>query len=769
MKYLKIENISTHNLKGLNLKIPLNSLVVITGPSGSGKSSLALNTIAEEGRSRLLQILNYSKEYFITYSYKANFLSSIPPVIALAQGLKDWYPYKNVADFFLIPRFLESLFLEKGEYYCSSCGNLSRITNINEVIKWYQTLKEGTKFYFLLPLPQSSPKALEYLISQGYTKYLIDGEEVDLSEEEFLADFKTIYLILDRMIKEEKGIERFVEDLRMSLFLNNGRVVIKLKSGEEYFFNLRPVCLTCGKPLFINWQKCDVCNGYGYKEKIACKKCKGLKLSPNVLESKVFGKKIGELLQLTLEEFYDFSKKDGFYEDLKLWIDKLLFKIEKALYLELGYLKLCTPVFQLTVGERKILELIQIFSIDLRNCLYILDEPSLGLDLTKKEKLIQILKEIKKRENSIILIEHDPWLIDQADFVIELGPCGGEKGGYLIAACSKEEYLKQNTLTSEYLAGKRKIKSTLKQQKHKDFITLSIDGGEVRLLKGGLNLVYGKVGSGKTRFFEKLFQELKKHDENVVSFEVESFKKRSDWVVSYIGLWDELRKIFVKLPSSRMKGLTNKHFSFVTKEGVCLSCKGKGKKVYESEGVKLEVLCESCMGKRLNPEVLNLEYKGFKIAELLDFTIEELAPIFSNVFKIKEKILQLSNLGLGYLKLSQEVGELSGGEKVRLSLVKKIFSKSAVKYVFLEYPFQGLHLVDIENFIKWIKILLEKDITFIILETNPFAIYLADFIIEIKGKQVFYNGSVAEWLKNLQKRPEYRALKRYENFIEREV
>ncbi len=768
MQYLEINDILTHNLKGFNLKIPLNTLVIITGPSGSGKSSLAINTIAEEGKNRFLQALNYSKEFLITSSYQAKFLTSIPPVISLTQGLKNWFPYKTAGDFFLISRFLETLFMEKGEYYCPKCNSYNRVSSINEVIKWFQELKNGTRFYFLLPLPEKSPKALEYLISQGYTKYLIDNKEVDLSEENLPLSFNKIFLVLDRMIKEDKETDRFIENLRLSLALNKGRVVLKLKSGEEHVFNLRPVCLNCGSNLCIIWKKCEACKGYGYKEKIPCKVCRGLKLDPVILKSKILGKTVEDWLNSSVEEFYNFLKKSEILKEHKVWTEVILSKLEKAIFLELNYLKLSTPVFKLSTGEKKLLELIQIFSSDLRNCLYILDEPSLGLDLGKKEKLIKLLKEIINKQSSVILIEHDPYLIKEADYIIELGPKGGEKGGYLIKACFKDEYFKNDdSLTLKYFKGKKNLCKFW--QKKEEILDINCDNYNISILKKGFNIIYGKVGSGKALIFNTLVEELKKRKEKVVISETELFKKRNDWIITYLGIWDELRKIFIKTPLARMKGLTSKHFSFTSKEGVCPGCKGKGKKTYESNGIKIEFLCEDCLGKRLNSEVLNLEYKGFKISELLDFTVEEALSIFANILKIKEKLIHVNNLGLGYLKFSQEISELSGGEKVRLSLVKKLYSEKDFKYVFLEYPFQGLHLEDIKNFLNWMRILLEKDITFVILETNPLAILLADFIIEVENQKIKYTGFKEDWVKLLKDKPEFKVFEFYKNFIKKEV
>jgi excinuclease ABC subunit A len=707
LSYLELKEVYTHNLKGIDLKIPLNSLVVITGPSGSGKSSLAINTIAEEAKNRLFQILNYSQEVSLNIIPKAKFVSPLPPIIAMTQGVKNWHPYKTIGEFLFLYQTLRLLFEEFGEYKCPACKEFNKVINLNKIIKWYQNLKEGEKFYFLLPLPESSPKALEFLISQGYTKYIIDDKEIDLSEESIPAKFERVYLLLDRMIKEKGSMERFLENLRISQSLNQGRIILKFLEGGEYFFNLKPICLRCGTQLLTEWIKCKSCKGYGYKGKEVCKDCEGLKITSTILESKLLGKSIKEWLILSIKEFYYTLKELNIPEGLKSWFESIFFKLEKALFLEIDYLKLSTPVFNLSVGERKLLELLLIFGINLNKVIYILDEPTLGLDIDKKKKLLILLRNIINHDNSVILIEHDPYIIENADYIIELGPEGGERGGYLIKADFKEEFFKKpDTLTSQYLKGKRKLIDlsfiSKDYPKEKKLIEVFVEKQKVNLLKEGINLIYGKIGSKKTQFFEKLYEVLKKEGK-ILKIEAKELKGRDDLIISYTGIWDDLKEILIKLPSARIKGLTQKNFSFHTKEGVCSSCRGKGKRIWETENLKLSSICEECFGKRLNPEVLNLTYKGFKISEIFDFTIEEILSIFSGVYQIKEKVQLLKELNLSYLKLGQSIEELSGGERNRLFIAKKLLGNIKFDYLFLEYPLQGLHLEDIKYFANWPK------------------------------------------------------------------
>lgn|GEM_PF-991735 len=765
-EYLEIQQVSTHNLKGFDLKIPLNSLVVITGPSGSGKSSLAIDTIAEEGKNRLLKVLNYDKEFYVTTSYQATFSSSLPPVFALAQGIKNWFPYKTVGEFLGLLKLLEILFLHEGEVFCPSCGFLNRVHSVSQVLSWYENLKEGTKFYFLIPILEPTPKAIEYLVSQGFVKYLIDGEEKDLSEETFPRSFQEIFLISDRMVKEGKGRERLVENIRTGFFLSNGRFLLRTIDGVEAQFSLRPVCFNCGGFLAIGWSYCKICKGRGYKEKTFCETCGGLKLKEEILKSKLRHFRIEEILKLDLKGFKNFISEFSDTKGLKNLINSVAYKLDQAEFLGIGYLRLSDPVFKLSVGEKKLIEVLQVLTADLRHCLFILDEPTLGLELEQRIKVLEFLKRLVKQGNSLLVVEHDPLFIAEADFIVELGFGGGDKGGYLLAADYHAQYFeKKQGLTSAYFSG---VKKLVKNEKSKEVKTVDfpLSLGKVKVLLNRLNLIYGKPGSGKTEVFKELFEVLLKQNKQVVFSDLSLFKRKHDWVIHYLDLWDHLREVWVQLPYSKVKGLTKKHFSFTTREGVCAGCQGKGKRVYKEEETLIEVLCEECLGKRLNLEVLNLDYKGFKVFEILDFTIDEALQVFSNLPKVKERLIQATEIGLGYLKLSQEIQTLSGGEKTRLSLVKKLAEKRNAEYVFLEFPFEGLHLEDIKKLYRWIEKMVAKSTTFIILETNPLAVFLSDFLIEVRKHQIAFYGFPEEWLET-QPNEFKKIFNFYQSFISR--
>ncbi len=725
--YIQLKRVSTHNLKGFDLKIPLNKLVVITGPSGSGKSSLTFDTIAALAEARLNQIKNLSFPVTPLSKAKGLLLGIIPPVIALSQGVRDWFLYKNISEILGLFSFISLLFYEKGKIKCPNCGSLNFFHTLKDLILWYKNLPDNSKFYFLLPLQEASSKALSYLISQGYTRFFINEKEYDLSEEEIPHNISSIYLLFDRMIKEEKGLSRLLENVRVSQNINRGNIILKVLDGEVSSFNLNNFCFQCGNFLLKEFLRCKTCRGLGYKEKKPCEVCDGLKLEPNYLESELFSYSLRDIFNFTLKEFKHFLE-NNLLEIEKESFQNIIFLLERAEFFEIDNLKLSTPVFDLSLGERKILEILTLFSSDLQGVLYILDEPTLGLDENKRKKLLNLIRELISKGNSFIVVEHDLEFIKEADFIIELGPEGGEKGGYLLYALPKEEYLtNKNTLIYPYLTKKTFFEK--RPLSKEEYVEVVVNGKEIKLLKEGINLIYGKTGKGLTKLLKGLSHHLKSQGHIVYEGEEIFTIKGEKFLIEYVGIWEALRKIFVNLPEAKAKGLTKRHFSFHTREGQCPSCKGRGYKKLEIENFFQEMLCEECLGKGLNYEVLGLTYKGYKIYELLDFTVKEALPLFEKVYTVKEILYKLIELNLSYLRLSQRLFELSGGEKLRLDIVKRLCQREKLDFLVLYFPFQGLSVKDLENLSQFFRKLNLEGITIFMREAHPLAPQMADKII----------------------------------------
>jgi excinuclease ABC subunit A len=727
--FLELKGASTHNLKGFDLKVPLNQLVIITGPSGSGKSSLAFDTIAKLAELRLKLLQTYAIPLGVEENIEGQLRGPIPPVVSLAQGVRSWYPYKNVSEILGLSQFIKALFVEKGKIRCPICSALNEIHSLQQVIKWFEGLSEGKRFYLMLPLSESSPKALNYLLSQGFTRYFFDGREIDLSEEEAPANFKEVLLLFDRMIKEEKTLSRLLENLRVAKSINRGRIVFEfLDDRERVNFNLGGSCFSCGNSLNQSLQKCSLCKGVGFKEKIPCANCGGLKYERAYLESELYSTPLYKILSMSLGEFKNFLLNNLKSEEKTIW-ENYLKVLEKAGFLKADYLRLSNSVFELSLGERKLLEILLLFSADLQGVLYILDEPTLGLDETHRGRLLALIKEILAQGNSFLLVEHDLDFIRKADFVIELGPEAGEKGGYLLRALPVEDYLKdKESLLYPYF--EKSISFPKKEFKPEDFLEIYKEEKMIKILLRGINLFYGATGSEKDFELRNFVRELSALGYKVMEGEGIFDKRGDNFLVDYLGIWGLWREILLALPSAKAKGLTKRHFSFHTQEGLCSTCKGKGYKTLVLETYTLKSLCEECLGKRLNYEVLNLTYRGFKISEILDFTFEEALELFTQIFEIKEILGWLKELKLSYLKLSQSLPELSGGERLRIEILRNLRQRSKLDFLILFYPFQGLSILDLEELHRFFRKLNSHGLTILIRETHPLSKAFSDNIIE---------------------------------------
>ena len=719
--FIELKNVYTNNLKGFSVKIPLKALTVIVGQSGSGKSSLAFDTLAKIGLQRLKQLLHYSLPILADESIKAEVSGALPPVIALAQGVRDWFPYKTVGELLGLYSFLNNRFVREGEYFCQVCKNYSRHTPLTEVISFFEALPEGTKFYFLLPLQRTSKEGLRYLYEHGFTRFFVDGREWDVSEIGFPQEEKEIYLLLDRMVKKSEALGRLLENIRLSREINGGLFILKLIDGKEQRFNLRANCAFCGGQLITFFKKCEACGGLGYKEGKECSICRGLKLTPQVLESKLFNKKMKELLTLPLEESLQVLQKN---------------LLEKVQRFKVGYLTPSTPVFKLSIGERKVLELLLLISSELTDLLIVLDEPTLGLDFERRLILLNYLRELVEMGNTLVVVEHDPIFIRSADYIIELG-FKGKEGGYLLYQGEVSDFIsKAETLTAKLLRGEERIeKPDRKDTKRK---ILNINGEDLIFFLQDINLFIPDFSNEKEKFFGKLIERLKEEELKVLFVDEVSSKIKDEVLISYLKLWDSLREVLLLLPESRAKGLTKRHFSFHTKEGVCPNCQGKGYVVQELEGRKEKTVCEECLGKRLNREVLNLVYKGYKVQDILDFSIEEFKEAFTRLPKVQEISLLAERAGIAYLRVSQSLKELSGGERVRVNLVRMLVEGGRGDLLVLFYPFQGLHIKDIEAYYNFLYYLAkEKGFTILIYDPSPIAQIFCSKVINPDNQRSF--------------------------------
>lgn len=523
-----------------------------------------------------------------------------------------------------------------------------------------------------------------------------------------------------------------------------------------------------------------------------CPTCNGLRLKQEALYFKIGNKNIAELSRLDLKS-------------LKIWFDNIdseLTNKQKSIGIEilkeiktrlgflvevgLDYLALDRNSASLSGGESQRIRLASQIGSQLVNVLYILDEPSIGLHQRDNMQLIKSLKQLRDNHNSVIVVEHDKDMILTADYVVDVGPHAGKHGGEITAVGYLEDFLKQDSLTIDYINGKKAIE-TPKTRRKGNNLKLSLKGCKGNNLKnidvnfplGMLICVTGVSGSGKSSLINgTLHPILASHFYNAVRepLEYRSIKgiENIDKVVevnqspigrtprsnplTYTGIFSEVRSLFAKLPEAQIRGYKAGRFSFNVKGGRCETCKGAGLKTIEMNFLPdVYVKCDSCYGKRYNKETLEVRYKGKSINDVLDMTINQACEFFENIPKIAHKLRLLQEVGLGYVTLGQPSTTLSGGEAQRIKLATELSKRDTGKTLYiLDEPTTGLHFEDIRVLMMVIEKLVDKGNSVIIIEHNMDVIKMADYIIDIgpeggeDGGNIICEGKPEEIISNKQ-------------------
>ena len=498
-----------------------------------------------------------------------------------------------------------------------------------------------------------------------------------------------------------------------------------------------------------------------------CPECHGQRLNREALSYKIWDKNISELANMDLtelrewldevEEHMDHQQQQIASEILKEIRTRLDFLLEVGL----DYLALNRQSASLSGGESQRIRLATQIGSQLVNVLYILDEPSIGLHQRDNNRLIKSLKELRDLGNTIIVVEHDRDMMFHADYIVDIGPKAGRKGGEVVFQGTVGEMLKTNTITAQYLNGTLNIEIPKQRRKGngKSLIMRGCRGNNLKHLDvefplGELILVTGVSGSGKSTLInETLYPILSKHFyrslqqpmpydsiegleyiDKVVNVDQSPIGRtpRSN-PATYTGVFSDIRNLFVHLPEAQIRGYKPGRFSFNVKGGRCETCGGNGYKTIEMNfQPDIQVPCEECHGKRYNRETLEVRYKGKSIADVLDMTINQAVEFFENVPDIKRKIKTIQEVGLGYIKLGQPSTTLSGGESQRVKLATELSKKDTGKTVYiLDEPTTGLHFEDIRILMDVLQKLVDRGNTVIIIEHNLDVIKLADYIIDM--------------------------------------
>ncbi len=612
-----------------------------------------------------------------------------------------------------------------------------------------------------------------------------------------LGEYKRVW-IFEKMeailIKQGYSLNTPIADLDeelIQLFLyGNEDMEMNTKSTEDRFEGIANFMTRHSEDSTAGIQRW----AQGFMNKKTCTECQGARIRKEALQFKLNNQTIGDIA------FMDFEQLNRWATEIELHLTadqkqigaeilkEIRTRIRFILEVGLDYLTLHRSAKSLSGGEAQRIRLATQIGTELINVLYVLDEPSIGLHQRDNTKLIQSLKRLRDVGNSVLVVEHDKEMIEAADFIVDIGPGAGSFGGNIVSAGDLNSVLTSNSLTAQYLNGTRKIEVP-KSRRKGNGQQLTLKGANGHNLKnvnfsiplGTLTCVTGVSGSGKSSLINQTLypllmnhfhQDIRKplsyksiegleHLDKVIEIDQSPIGRtpRSN-PVTYTKVFDEIRSLFAALPESQIRGYKAGRFSFNVAGGKCETCNGGGLKLIEMNFLPdVYVECETCNGKRYNPETLEVRYKGKNISDVLNMTIEESVPFFEKHPKIYRTLHTLLQVGLGYIKLGQSSTTLSGGEAQRIKLASELAKKATGKTIYiLDEPSTGLHFEDIRMLLEVLQRLVDEGNTVLVIEHNMDIIKIADHIIDLgpeggfRGGEILFTGTPEQMIKKAKEK-----------------
>ena len=913
-----------HNLKNISLTLPRNKLIVVTGVSGSGKSSLAFDTIYAEGQRRYVESLSSYARQFLERMEKpdVDHIEGISPAIAIEQKTATRNPRSTVGTATEIYDYLRLLFGRIGKTYCRKCGNLVTRDSVSSVVDRVLQEPEGTRLYVLFPMHdhpgRSVKEEIAALKQRGFFRVFVNNSFVDLNDREFTGKSKKdVSVVVDRLAVhrgDRDAATRLADSIQTAFAEGGGYAHIRLADGETtYRFSQHFECPEDGiryedpEPRLFSFNSpvgaCPSCQGFGraigidmdlvvpdpgktirqgailpwtfprWKENLTdllrvagragvpvdvpfstltpeqldvvmngadgfdglkkffryierksykihyrvflsrfrgyttCQECGGSRLRKEVLNIRVGGRNIQDIVRMTISDahrFFESLELSPFERDVgKQILSELRKRLRVLNDIGVGYLTLDRMTMTLSGGESQRINLATSLGSSLMGALYVLDEPTIGLHPRDNSRLIRVLHSLRDVGNTVLVVEHDEEMMREADVIVDMGPHAGEHGGEVVALGPFADVLAAPaSLTAQYLTGVKTIpvpRSRRQDSERSIMIRGAMENNlktiDVRIPLNRFVCVTGVSGSGKsTLVHDVVYAGLQKRKGGFQgkvgkcrSIEGVELVDRVELVdqspigrsprsnaVTYIKAFDLVRDLLASTASAKAHGFAPGHFSFNVPGGRCETCEGDGIQRIEMQFLAdVFLTCESCKGKRFKKEVLDIRYRGKNVDDILSMTVTEAMSFFRSSAegsRVARRLKVLDDVGLGYLRLGQPATTLSGGEAQRIKLAHHLAAADAEgKALFIfDEPTTGLHFDDIAKLLRALDTLIEAGHSVLVIEHNMEVVKCADLVIDLGPEAGDQGGTVVavgtpEQIATVDASYTGRALRRYFN------
>ena len=885
-----LRNVRQHNLKGITVELPRRALTVITGPSGSGKSSLAFDTLYAEGQRRYIESLSTYAKQFLERMPKPRLdaLEGLSPAVAIEQKNPTTSSRSTVGTATEIYDYLRLLWARAGTPHCRKCGAVVKVDTVQGVVDELIGRGETEPTSIAFPLPASAHRpdveVAAQLRAAGFVRAQVEGSVFRLDEADAERRVRAggeVLVIVDRVAAAEGNRGRLADAVATAFSEGEGTAV-PVRNGDRRRFSEHPTCSTCGTPApaltptlfsFNNPRgACPGCNGFGavleydetlivprpdrsladgaldpwtkpryegrrrvlrevarakdipfdrpwrnltdkqryfllhgaagrflgifpflerleekrYKQYIrvflrqyqlakTCPACGGARLKPEALSVRVADQTIAQVAALpaaALAPWLAELRLSPFQQHVAVHIlRELAARVGFVNDVGLGYLTLDRQTRTLSGGEAQRIALSNALGSHLVDTLYVLDEPTIGLHAGDTDRLLALLRRLADAGNTVVVVEHDPASMRAADWMVELGPASGARGGEVVYQGPAAGVLRAGTLTGQYLSGEKRIGVPSARRPAARWLTLrgaqlhNLQGVDVRVPLHTLTAVTGVSGSGKsTLVHDVLYHQLerrltgghsaKEHLGEAVGavHALEGWEALAGVVlidqspigrtprsnpVTYVKAFDELRALFAAQPHARERRYTPSTFSFNVPGGRCEECEGAGHVLVEMVFLaNVFVPCDACGGRRFRRDVLEVKVDGASIHDVLEWTVDEAVRRLHRQPRLARALWHLQQVGLGYLQLGQPATTLSGGEAQRLKIAREL-SKAAGRAAkgrnlyLLDEPTTGLHLDDVRTLCRVLDRLVDAGHTVVVIEHNLELVKRADWVIDM--------------------------------------